>query len=142
MIGRRDTARLQWRFDQSPDRGDYSRFYLLRRGRPVGYVVVRATTWHEEKALKVVDYLAAPRHLGPLFAHTVRTARDEGVAILRCRTLNDRARATFRSLGFLRARHASRTHELAVHIDDRDPSRPLVSNPKNWFVTDADSDLD
>jgi len=143
VIARRDTARLQWRFDQSPDRDHYLRFLLLRHGLPVGYAVLRATTWHDEPAIKVVDYLTPTRYLGPLFAHTIRAARDHGASIMRCRTLNHRARLPLHSLGFITARAASRTHELQVFArDDEDSARPLLSDPENWFVTDADSDLD
>jgi hypothetical protein len=61
---------------------------------------------------------------------------------MRCRTLNHRACVPLRSLGFILARSASRTHELEVQAADQDSLRRSLTDPKNWFVTDADSDLD
>jgi GNAT superfamily N-acetyltransferase len=142
VIVRRDAARLRWRFDESPHRSEYLRFYLLRGERAVGYVVLRATTWHDETAFKVVDYLAAPHHVGPLLACAVEFARQHGASMVGCTTLNHRAGSRIRSLGFLRAKRLSQRHQLMLYTADEDPARPLLLDAKNWFITDADSDLD
>jgi hypothetical protein len=142
VIGVRDATRLRWRFDQCPHRDAYLRFYLRYHQQVAGYLVMRRGAWHGETAFTVVDYLAAPRAAGALFACAVAAARQYGAAALFCPTLNSRANRTLCSLGFFRLRGNTASRLMAFYADEHDPVRRIVDNPDNWFVTAADSDYD
>lgn len=142
VVSRRDATRLRWRFDQAPDRDRYLRFYCQDRDRIVGYLVLRAGTWHAQPVLTVVDYFVTPHATSALLATAAVIARRHGATALLCPTLNQRARNTFRSLGFVRLRRASRATRLTVFTRDGDPLVSVVRDPNNWFLTAADSDVD
>lgn len=139
VVARRDATWLGWRFDAHPRRDEYRRFYLTRRARVVGYVVIRSSAWNGLPAVEVVDYLAAPRSLAALFAGVAAVGRREGVAAVLCSTLNRRGRTAFRSLGFVR--RWSGTRFLAA-VGAGDPVAPSVTDARQWFLTAADSDVD
>ena len=139
VLARRDAAWLRWRFDQCPDRRLYQRYYLTRRGRLAGYVVTRDTTWSERPALTVVDYFAAPRDLGALFATVVTSARRRGAGVVLCQTLIPRRAFSLRWVGLVRRRARTRS---TVWTAEGEPLASLVSDPSNWFLTAADSDVD
>jgi hypothetical protein len=142
VAARRDATMLRWRFDESPDRERYLRFYLVRHRRAIGYVVLRATEWQGEHVLEVVDYFARPRALASLLGHAARVARKEGAVALLCATLHQQADRGLQLLGFLRARRARTGSRFMVRIDEHDPLHPLVTDRASWFLTSADSDLD
>ena len=142
VVSRRDATWLRWRFDDSPYRDDYQRFYVFRGERLVGYFVLRSRCWHGEDALTVVDYFCAPRDLAALFACVAQVTRRHDVAGVLCPCLNAHAPAGLYAAGFLRLGEASRTIQLSVYTDEHDPARDLVLDSKSWFLTAADSDVD
>jgi hypothetical protein len=137
VLVRRDAAWLRWRFDQCPDLEDVSRYYLTRANQPVGYVVLRPSTWHDQPALEIIDYLARPEHLASLFGSAVRIATEHGAVALTCYTMNAHAKTALRLLGFAKRAVALR---FMVHTAPDDPQRRTLLEPRNWFLTAADSD--
>jgi len=142
VISRRDATWLRWRFDECPNRDDYRRWYVLRGKRVAGYFVLRPRRWHGDAAFTIVDYLGAPRDLAALFACAVRVARAHHVSAVLCPTLNAHVAARLHSVGFLRLRRASQAIRITVWCEADDPARDLVIDPKNWFLTAANSDVD
>ncbi len=139
VIPERTLTWLKWRFDQCPHRNEYRRFYLTDEKDVVGYLVLRSVKWKQQPALAVVDYLAAPRYLPTLLACATGVAGDERATVLLCRTLNVQAHPILRKLGFLRRKEG---HQLLVRVSDEDPFAQLVRDPRLWFLTAADSDVD
>lgn len=143
VLARRDLAALAWRIDQRPDRDHLRRYYLLRRGRAVGYVVLRPTTSSGQPAVVVVDYLAPPRWVAPLLLAAGRVARRQGAVALAVKTRNQRADRALRSAGFIRrARDHDRELRLLVHCTEDEHIDALVGEAGAWFLTSTDSNLE
>jgi GNAT superfamily N-acetyltransferase len=143
VLARRDLAALAWRIDQRPDRDQLRRYYLVRRRRTIGYVVVRPTTSSGRHTAVVVDYLAPPRWVVPLLLAAGRAARREGAVALSVRTRNPRADRSLRTAGFLRSfRFDDYPIHLLVHCTDDPDICARVQDPDAWFLTAADSDLE
>lgn len=141
VLAVRDHAALRWRFDQGPGHGAYRRFLLLRRGRPLGYFVLRVGTvaTHGLRRALLVDFLCPRRWQPVLFAQAVRAARREGVSVLQCLCPAPAAGRALAAIGFLR-RPGQR---LMLHLrPDAEESCAMLTDPAQWFVTFADSDMD
>jgi GNAT superfamily N-acetyltransferase len=140
VIARRDFRGLHWRFDALPDRHDYRRFCLMEGDTLRGYAVIRMAICHGAAAGIVVDYLAAPEWLRPLFARGVEYLRNAGAAAVYCTTLGPGVGAWTHPLGFVRRESGVR---LMVRLSEavRTLSR-AVANARHWFITLADSDAD
>ena len=138
VIGRRDAAWLEWRFDSCPERASYQRYYVSVDGAIVGFVVLRMWLRNEEPFLSVVDYLAAPRHLGPMFGLAALRAQALGAAGVVCRATHPGTHRSLRYLGYMRRHQGAR---FMVKIEGDDPLAPVVLNAGNWFLTAADSDV-
>jgi GNAT superfamily N-acetyltransferase len=138
VIARRDAAWLRWRFDGSPYRDEYLRYFARRGGRVVAYVVLRPKVWHGEPTLEIIDYLAAPRLVPALFGAVVHLARERQDTLVACVTRNGPARGRVRRMGFVR-RGGER---LVVTTRLRGPVIDLVKDADAWFVTAGDSDMD
>jgi GNAT superfamily N-acetyltransferase len=143
VIARRNRAFLNWRFDCIPSAGRLRRFHVMKRGRPMGYAVLRVDRWRGEQVAVVVDYLARPGWLVPTFALIVEQARRERMSALLCRTLNIQAMGPLSMMGFLCLRNGLRapTRMMVRTAPDRQDLVPLVGDPRKWFVTTADSDI-
>ncbi len=144
VIARRDLAALAWRIDDRPDAALLRRHYLVVRGRPVGYAVVRAGGTPAAPTAVVVDYLAPPRWVAPLLVATGRAARRRGAVAMSVKTRNRAADRSLRLAGFVRRdRGADDPIRFMAHAADDDPEvNARVSDPDAWFVTSADSDLE
>jgi GNAT superfamily N-acetyltransferase len=143
VLARRDRAALAWRIDQRPDRDVLRRHYLVRRGRAIGYVVLRPTTASGERSAVVVDYLAPPQWVAPLLMAAGRAARRDGAVALSVKTRNDRADRALRLAGFVRrAREHDRQLQLMVHCTEDGETSALVHQPNAWFLTATDSNLE
>jgi GNAT superfamily N-acetyltransferase len=143
VIATRDLTALRWRIDQRPDHAVLRRYYLERRGRALGYVVLRPTTSAGERTAIVVDYLAPPRWVAPLLLAAGRAARSEGAVAISVRTWNHGAARSLALAGFSR-RFGSDDHpiHLMVHCADDAELCAAVLEPGSWFLTAADSDLE
>ncbi|HLI73252.1 MAG TPA: hypothetical protein VKU86_05180 [Acidimicrobiales bacterium] len=140
ILSVRDTTWLRWRFDDSPKRLSYRRFYIVRDHQLAGYVVLRPTTWRDSPALSIVDYLVSPRDLAATMERVARLARAENVVALLCNTLNPQARRALRSVGFLRRRNQG--FRFVVFTPDEDEVTTMMRDPSRWFLTSADSDIE
>lgn len=142
-IARRDWAFLNWRFDSIPTAQRYRRFVLTKRDTLLAYVVMRVDRWRGEEVGVVCDYLARPGWLMPAFALVVEQARRERMAALLCRTLNQQAARPLSMMGFLCLKNGLRqpTRMMARVAPDRPELAGLLGDPRNWFVTTADSDM-
>lgn len=143
VLSRRDLAATGWRIDQRPDADHLRRYYLVRRGRALGYVVLRPTSWSGESVVVVADYLAPPRWVPVLLLAAGQAARREGAVAMVAKTRNEPADRGLRAAGFLRRQHgADPPIQLVVRCTDEAGICALVSEADNWFVTSADSDLE
>jgi hypothetical protein len=166
VLVRRDLSALAWRIDQRPDRDRLQRFYLMRRNRPLGYVVLRPTTWQgppdrslysltsgvaqsperrDLPVVQVVDYLAPPRWVTSLMLAAGRAARRSGAVAMVVKTRNASADRRLRAAGFMRRDQVTATDmpiRFMAHCTDEAGICALVTDPDSWFVTAADSDLE
>lgn len=142
VLVQRDLEWLRWRFDEAPNAHVSNRFYLVFRGRPLGYIVLRAEHRGGQLFSVVSDYLVRPALTGVLFALALREARKQGAVALACRTLNRRAEPWLRALAFARLTTTDVPVRFLVLPGPRTLQVPLLSDRRNWFVTAADSDLD
>jgi GNAT superfamily N-acetyltransferase len=141
VLARRAAPDLRWRFDEGPHAHLYRRFYLLRRGEPIGYAVVRSKASEGRPTLKIVDYLSRPSSTKALLAHCILLAGRERHAMVELVTLNRTAHKKIRSLGFI----STRRHDplrFMLAVDPQDPLRDRIADPANWFVTSGDGDLE
>lgn len=144
VLARRDLAALAWRIDGRPDAARLRRYYLVRRGRAIGYAVLRPTTTGGSvvESAVVVDYLAPPRWVAPLLLAACRAARRDGAAALSVKTRTPADRA-LRLAGFVRRSLAhDRELRLLVHCTEGPPVADLVGDAEAWFLTSTDSNLE
>jgi GNAT superfamily N-acetyltransferase len=144
VLARRDLAALRWKIDQRPDRYQLRCWYLERRGRAIGYVVVRPTLSAGGRTAVVVDYLAPPRWVAPLLLAAGREAARDGAAALSVRTRNRWADRSLRLAGFV-PRPADGGHPIhhLVHCTEQDQAvAARVLDPDSWFLTAGDGDLE
>ena len=143
ILAHRDLQAVHWRIDQRPDRDKLSRYYLVVRGRTVGYVVLRPAGTADAPTVVVVDYLAPPRWVTRLLVAAGRAARRGGAVAMSVKTRNVPADRALRAAGFVRRERGSDDpiHFVVACADDEDVT-PQVSDPDAWFVTSADSDLE
>ncbi len=140
VLAHRDYRSLSWRFDLSPVKEEYQRFYLLSNDRVRGYLVTRAGTRHGVPVGFVVDYLCPTDCQAALFAHGITHLRKQGAAAVYCSTVNRAGVSVLRSLGFRRRGSGSR---FMAKVTAADPSiSDAVGRSENWFVTSADSDVE
>ncbi|MBN2624310.1 MAG: GNAT family N-acetyltransferase [Acidimicrobiales bacterium] len=143
VIARRDAATVAWRIDGRPDAATLRRHYLVVRGRPVGYAVLRTTGTATEPTVVVVDYLAPARWVAPLLVAAGLDARRHGAVAMSVKTRNVPADRHLRAAGFVRRdRAADDPIRFMVRCADDPAVCALVDDPDSWFVTSADSDLE
>src|SRR5262249_41959764 len=119
------------------------RYYLVRRGKTLGYLVLRPTISSGERAVVVVDYLAPPRWVAPLLLAAGRAARRDGAASLSVKTRNLPADRWLPFSGFIaRAPAPPQDRRFLVYCSEEGPVADLVRDPDQWFVTSTDSNLE
>jgi hypothetical protein len=140
VLVKRDFTSLSWRFDDGPHRTHYHRYYLTRRGRVVGYVVVRLEPWHGHVVARVIDYLTEGRWVAPLLALAFRESNAQGAVAVFVEQLNGASENVLRAIGCLRVRPS---HRFMLNLRDRaSPLAAQLSAPPNWFVMPGDGDYD
>ncbi|MGH9233531.1 MAG: GNAT family N-acetyltransferase [Acidimicrobiales bacterium] len=143
VLAHRDLRAVHWRIDQRPDRDHLSRYYLVVRGRSVGYVVLRPAGTADAPSVIVVDYLAPPRWVAPLLVAAGRAARRGGAVAMSVKTRNVQADRALRAAGFVcRERGSDDPIRFVVTCADDEDTTARVCDPDAWFVTSADSDLE
>ncbi|MGH9211582.1 MAG: hypothetical protein ACRD2C_12995 [Acidimicrobiales bacterium] len=143
VLARRDLATLAWCIDERPDRHRLLRYYLVRRGRTLGYVVLRPTTSSGERSVVVVDYLAPPRWVAPMLLAVGRRVRRDGVVAMSVKTLNQRVDRMLHAVGFVRRTlgHDDR-RRMMVHCTAESDVCTLLSDRDSWLVTSTDCNLE
>ena len=140
LLVKRDYAYLRWRFDETPCRENYRRYYLERKGTLVGYAVVLVEPWRGAKAARIVDYLAPRRWLRPLLARVIETVSAHGVAAVSVENLHAAGDPVLRSLGCMRMPAVTR---FIMRAGERaSPLRDTMGSMGNWYLSVGDSDLD
>ena len=148
VIACRDQPSLRWRFDECPDAERYQRFYLLADEHPIGYFVVREAQWRRMRTLKVVDYLAPPALVPVLFARAVGLARAQGFTLVEAMTRNVASDKALKAMGLLHVERIERRVQadsgmrMMLSVAGDDPVKGRLADPRAWFVTSADADLD
>jgi GNAT superfamily N-acetyltransferase len=142
VIAKRDLAGLRWRFDHPVPAGRYERGYLLCDGSVRGYAVLRVGSLLGAPMGFIVDYLCAPRDTAKLLLACVERFRRQSVAGVVCEILNDHAREPLRRAGFLRVKRRVDRRLLWKAGRGRPPEAALLDDPRNWFLTRADGDVE
>jgi GNAT superfamily N-acetyltransferase len=144
VIGYRDATATRWRMDQRPDRDTLTRFYLVVRGRAVGYVVLRPAGTDKAPAVVVVDYLAPPRWVAPMLVAAGTAARRRtGAIAMSLKARNVPADRYLRAAGFVRREKAAdEPIRMVLSCTDEPDVCALVSEPDSWFLSSADADLE
>lgn len=126
-----------------PQTDRFRRFYVMRGETVLAYVVLRVDHWKGEPVGVVCDYLARPGWLMAAFSLMTELARREGMVALMCRTLNAQAARPLSMMGFLCLKNGLRTptRMMVRPALDQPELAGTVGDPKNWFVTIADSDM-
>ena len=141
VLARRDAAHVRWRFDECPEAGDFQRYYLTRRGRTLGYVVLQPGERWDHPVGLVVDYLAPVRWVAPLLTCAAHESRRQGAFALVCRTLNQPGDRWLR-LGLFIRRGMDVAAPLRLMVHSSLPvAATLLGSPEGWLLTAADSDL-
>lgn len=140
VLVRRDRAYLRWRFDEMPGETAYKRYYLMRNGEVLGYVVTRPGAWRGSAVGWIVDYLAPRRWLRVLLALVVETLNSQRAAAVFVEQIHAGSEGALRSLAFFRAPPSTR-----FILNARGSASTLhgvLSSQKRWYVSLGDSDLD
>jgi glycosyltransferase involved in cell wall biosynthesis len=140
VVVRRDSRLLNWRFADFPHRGRYRLFYFLRNDKPLGYAVLRVGEHHGAPAGFIVDFFCQPRWTYGILAHCVRQLQREKVAAIYCLHLNPVTTAPLLALGFI-PRKSGWPFVADLRRLSPDAVR-LASDPRNWFITAGDGDVD
>jgi hypothetical protein len=118
------------------------RYYLVRRGRTLGYVVLRTSSSAETHGVVVVVYLAPPRWVAPMLVAAGVDARRQGAVAMSVKTRNEAADRYLRAAGFVRrARGADHPIRFMVYCRD-DELRSQLAERGRWYTTSADCDLE
>lgn len=137
IIGDRSSAFLSWRFGQHTPT-TYRIFSLSNsQGTLAGFVVFSCTG----TTANIADFMfAMPQQLRPLLLGFSCKMRSEGMSdiALTCITSPTIA-ATLRRSGFFR--RPEKSCVLIYSPPNESESLRLLSNPNNWFFTDADRDV-
>jgi hypothetical protein len=140
VLVKRDFAFLSWRYDATPHRIHYARYYMMRRGEVLGYVVVRLEPWHGHVIARVVDYLAPRRWMPALLALTIGNVNAQGAVAVFIEQHNAEAAKLLWSLACVRVRAS---HKFMLKLRDRTSSiAGQLTHAANWFVMPGDGDYD
>ncbi len=140
VVVHRDSRLLNWRFADFPHRGRYRLFYFLRNEKAVGYAVLRVGEHHGAAAGFIVDFFCRPRWTFAILAHCVRHLQREKVAAIYCLHLNPVTTAPLLALGFIPRKSG---WPFVADLRRLSPSEAgLASDPRNWFITAGDGDVD
>jgi GNAT superfamily N-acetyltransferase len=144
VVALRDLTANRWRIDQRPDSDALTRYYLVVRGRPTGYVVVRSGGTADAPTVIVVDYLAPPRWVAPLLvAAGTEARRRDGAIAMSVKTRNEPADRYLRAAVFVRRDKGTDDVIRMVLSCNAEPDVcSLASQPENWLLTSADADLE
>lgn len=138
VLCQRDRRWLEWRFERYPQPGRYRMYWVVRKGAPAGYAVLRAGTHHGQPSGVLVDHLCDPGIVPAMLALCLERFRAAGAAVATCLQLDPLAGGAFRRLGFFRRnsgwRFLSRPASGA--------NRSTILDRGAWFLTAGDANVD
>ncbi len=146
---RRDEAFLRWRFDANPET-DYTVMSLAprrRRDDTAGYIVLAVREYGGFRIGFIVDILVYHLALRParyLIAQAARWFEEQRVETISCMMTGKNAyTGALKSLGFIRVpnRFMPRDLNLSFRVFDPEIDRDFATDPDNWILTWADTDL-
>ncbi len=141
LLARRDLKSLRWRFDAAPEPERYRKYYLYQGYQLSGYAVICFGKRGDRAAAVLTDFLCLPNLQKALFALCITASRIAGANDLHCAVLSPHITAAdMKMVGFLPL--PQRSYFMAFADSTKGPSRALLANPKNWFVTMANSDME
>jgi hypothetical protein len=145
----RDESFLSWRFDRRPD-AEYETLLLVEkdgRRKLLGYIVLAVREFFGFNIGFIMDVMVKPLAFGParfLLSQAMRWFKKERVEAVSCIAMgsNTYTRA-LSSLGFIRIpqRFLPGDLHMVVRVHDPDIDHDYVSDPSNWFLAWADTDL-
>jgi GNAT superfamily N-acetyltransferase len=138
VLCQRDSRWLQWRFERYPQPRRYQMYWMVRKGAPVGYAVLRPGTHHGARSGVLVDYLCEPEILPALLGLCLERFRAAGAAVATCLHLNPFSGGAFLRLGFLRRNSGWR---FLVRPASPASGAPLLDRG-GWFLTAGDANVD
>lgn len=138
VLCQRDSSWLRWRFERYPQPRRYQMYWLVRKGAPVGYAVLRSGTHHGAGSGVLVDYLCDPEILPALLGRCLERFRAAGAAVATCLHLNPLAPTAFRRLGFFRRNSGWR---FLVRPGSEAADAALFDRGA-WFLTAGDANVD
>jgi hypothetical protein len=136
VLCQRDQRWLQWRFERYPQPGRYRMYWLVRKGEPAGYAVLRAGIHRGAPSGVLVDHLCHPEAVPALIGLCLERFRAAGAAVATCLHLDPSRGRDFRRLGFLRRNSGWRFLARAAAPGS------AIHDPAAWFVTGADANVD
>ena len=144
VIGIRDSAYLNWRFNSRPDASYVAIAAADREGKILGYLVYRIIEQDGARWGYIVDFLSAGDPSGT-FALMVRRAeemmsRDEVKAIV-CFIAKAPYRQVLRRAGFYPSVFGTRSYVGGAIIKEDLSLRPFAEVQK-WFITMSDGDAE
>jgi len=137
----RNKEYLNWRFVACPLKL-YTILFAKKRGEILGYIILRCAIQSGIKIGYIVDILAKQTQKEVtkcLISKAIENFRKENVDIIMCYITNTRIQRLLNANGFFRWRSSCR---LMGYTNASDLSVEAFKNPKNWFLTRGDSDLD
>lgn len=139
----RDRRYLDWRFTQRPD-AQYTIWAAIRQDDLLGYLVTRCASRAGERWGYLVDFLVAERSPAVfelLLERAIADLREAGAAAVSCRAAAPAYRRLLYWHGFVRSWREARGY-LRTRIDLPDPGLQVFADPRQWFVTMGDGDLE
>jgi hypothetical protein len=140
VLVKRDYQTVRWRYDESPWRARYARYYFSYKGRTVGYAVLRLAQRRGELFGRVIDYLLPRKWTAPALALMLEALNAKGAVAVIFEHHQSGSALALRGLGCIRA---SESHRLMFKLQDGDVAAAgALARWGDWFVTPGDSDLD
>jgi hypothetical protein len=137
VIGTRDSKYLNWKYINTPNRkqiafsiekdNDLAGYVVLELGEEVSYIVDILTEEDDE----LINYL---------IAYVAKYLRSQGILVVNFIALEDNLYVSYlKKFGFhLRS---DRSPFVVVHTNPDSSDRVILSDHKNWFITDGDWDM-
>src|ERR1700693_789649 len=138
VLCQRDRRWLEWRFERYPQRGRYQMYWVVRRGAPAGYAVLRAGTHHGIPSGVLVDHLCDPGIVPAVLGLCLERFRSSGAAVATCLHLSPFSGSAFRRLGFLRRNSGWRFLTRPTFAAGGSP----ILDRGAWFLTAGDANGD
>ncbi len=139
----RNERYLNWRFDSRPD-AKYTRLCAIRGDELLGYLVFRVVEKTGSLRGYLVDWLvrdSSSPALLILIRRAIAQMQQQGAAFISVRTVTPAFRRMFYRLGFLPWYWGAREY-LIARIKLLDPELQVFRDPRAWYSTMADGDLE